>query len=222
MNRVVWNKVTFALTLLIMASGFSACFKDPITGPVVEVPDAKPFAVSVDSMSYALADNDDVVSGPHHRFVLSNRAVVGRTNDSSSIVIDTSKAIPTLSTKLYFTPVFQDQSDMKESRLRQVYIALDSFPITGDDWCLVNDGQIAFVVRTVEKPTQQYSRVHIEQSSKGPYSKDDSFARILSWKLTAKREIVLQIEMQAAYTVTSMSRQGRDRIHAIAELRIRY
>ncbi len=210
------------LTLLVFVmTGLSACFREP-TPIGTEIPESKPFGVSTDSMSFQVIDNDDINVAPHHQFVLSNRATIAGTRDSSYIVIDTTGGIPKLSARIYLTPKFDDDNDAKDCKLRQIILALDSEAVLGEDWKWLNAGQIALVVRTAEKPTPVYSRVRIIQPGTPPFAKDESYARIFAWKVTAKRQIVFQVELQAGYAVQYQSRQAKDRMHAVGEFRIRY
>ena len=202
-----------------MSLGLSSCFKDP-TG--TEIPDPKPFAVSMDSLSVQLNDYDDVSGSPKHQYVLSNRATIAGTRDSSFIVIDTSGAVPLLTMHVYLTPRFDNESDARECKLHQVCIEIDSEPIVGEGWKLFNNAQFSVVVRTSEKPQPQYTRVHITQNELPPYTKEDNFASIFAWKVTAKKQIVLRSEFQLNYAVNVMSRVVKDHLHASSEFRLKY
>ena len=200
-----------------------ACFKDPITGPIEGKPvNPQPAIVKEDSVSVDAIDNDDAGGDPHHAFTLTSRAPFLDIHDTSVISIDTSSSTPILHMKLNLSPMYDDDSDAKEAKLKQVQIVLDSVPVSGDDWMWLNNGQVRFVVKVSEKPASRYGLVNIIQPRSAPYTKDDSYARLIMWKLTAKRVIVLHFEAQVNYSVQLRGGPSRDHQRVVGEVRLRY
>ena len=216
-------KMTTILLVLVYASVMlSGCFKDPITGPVDGTPvDPKPVVVMQDSIVTDLLGSDDF--GPNYTsMIFSNRAPFMDISDSSFVKVDTSGAVPRLSLKASFSPQVRSASDAKEVPIRSVQIQFDSLPITGDDWMWMHEGQFVFTVRTAERPVIKYSRVPI-QLTKPPVMKDEPYARVVAWKLTNRKEIVMKIEAQCIAQVTNQGGGfNRDRFTMFGTIRIPY
>jgi hypothetical protein len=136
--------------------------------------------------------------------VFSNRAPYLGITDSSSFVVDTTGTVPKLSMNVSFSPLVKDPFDARELNVRSIQIRLDSLPVHGEGWQWLHKGETVFTILTAEKPSYKYTRIPIS-SAKPPSSPVESFARVMAWKATNRREIVLMLDMQC---ITQVYRQG--------------
>jgi hypothetical protein len=197
-TRKLWAIVLLPALVMI------GCFKDPITGPVDGKPvNPKPAVVSQDSTSASMVLLDDVGS-EYMPMVFSNRAPYLGITDSSSFVVDTTGTVPKLSMNVSFSPLVKDPFDARELNVRSIQIRLDSLPVHGEGWQWLHKGETVFTILTAEKPSYKYTRIPIS-SAKPPSSPVESFARVMAWKATNRREIVLMLDMQC---ITQVYRQG--------------
>jgi hypothetical protein len=208
-------------TVVLLSALMTGCFKDPMTGPVDGTPvDPKPVNVVQDSVRIDVMATDDFVPN-YSSLVFSNRAPYLDIEEASTFVVDTTGAVPVLRMNAWFSPVVRSQSDAREVSMRSVQIMLDSLPIVGDDWNWLHQGQVAFTVRTQERPTIRYTRIPIV-SPKPPTMKDESYARVIAWKVTNRQEIVVKIESQCVAVVAGQGGSGRDRFLLVGTVRIPY
>jgi hypothetical protein len=196
--RALWAAILLPALVMI------GCFKDPITGPIDGKPvHPKPAIVTQDSVNTSVLLLDDVGSA-YVPMVFSNRAPYLGITDSSSFVVDTTGAVPMLSMNMSLSPLVKDPFDAREVNVRSIQVRIDSLPIYGQSWQWLYNGEVAFTVLTSEKPTYKYTRIPIV-SAKPPSSPVESFARVMAWKATNRREIVLMLDMQC---ITQVYRQG--------------
>ncbi|MFM8179042.1 MAG: hypothetical protein ACKOAG_07655 [Candidatus Kapaibacterium sp.] len=207
--------------VMLLAGLMTGCFKDPITGPVDGTPvDPKPVQVMQDSVRIDLLASDDFSPG-YESLVFSNRAPYLEIDERSTFVVDTTGRVPVLRMNAWFSPVVRSLSDAREVSMRSVQVTLDSLPVVGDDWRWLQKGEVAFTVRTSERPTIRYTRIPIV-SPKPPTVKDEPYARVIAWKVTDRKEIVMKIEAQCVATITGQGGSGRDRFLLIGTIRVPY
>lgn len=219
--KKVMNCIRPLIVVVLTSFLWVGCFKDPITGPVDGTPvDPKPAAVSQDSVSIDILSSDDFLPG-YESLVFSNRAPYLDISDVSTFVVDTSGSVPVLRMNAWFSPVVRSLSDAKEVPMRSIQMVIDSLPIIGDDWVWLHQGQVAFTVRTAERPVVRYTRIPIV-SPRPPAMKDESYARLIAWKVTNRKEIVVKIEAQCVVTVSGQGGSNRDRFSTIGTIRIPY
>ena len=204
-------KKFFNYNIIVVAAGLflslflSSCFKDPsiIAPPPTPIEKAKPFVVSPDSITLQLMDNDDISNDPHHAYVFSHTAPFLNLRDSSVFVLDTSSSVPRVWMNLNVSPLIEKQKDIVDLQNKMISIQTDTINVTGEDWMLLNNGQVKYSVRTLVEKGQpgRFELLPIIQSRIGPYTKDESFARAFFWKVTAKREIRINLDTQLWYAV---------------------
>jgi hypothetical protein len=102
---------------------------------------------------------------------------------------------------LNVSPYLEKQKDMIDLQNKMITIVTDTVSVSGEDWILLNNGQVVYTVRTVLDKGQlgKFEALKILQQRPGPYTKDESFARAFLWKVTAKKEIRINLDTQIWY-----------------------
>lgn len=201
--------------LLVCSIVISSCFREPIVGPPIIIETPKPFVVPIDSMRFTIRQNDDLDNEAHPEFFVTPN----NGGDSSYAIIDTSDVIPKLTLRLRLQPV----PLLNDNSISSVFIKIDSVPITGIDRVLLNNENVVFIVKKVEKPIT-YARLGVVQTKLPPYTKEDSFADIFPWKVTAKNEIRMSFQAQTKYLmkISSTGNTVNTRARVGGNISIRY
>ncbi len=223
MKKKTLHRIVGLSLAMLLSLSMSSCFKEPSPiGPGVVV-DPKPDTVSDAAISVKMMDNDDSPSTGQHYFDVTSKVPFLNLSDKSIVIIDTTGSVPVIKyMKLYLSPKFDSESEAREAKMRQTILTLENDSVIGDEWHWIHRGEVSFNVRVAEKPTPRYNVVTLLQSKMAPYSKDDAYARLNMWKVTAKHTIVMQLEAQMVYQVSSQGGPPRERARVIGEIRINY
>lgn len=203
---------TLLLLLLIGTVVLLSC-KEPFVGPPVYIEAPKPFTVSTDSLRFTITQNDDIENVDHPEFILARNEVA----DSNYIIIDTSDVVPKLSMHVRF----QQAKTTSTNTISNFLVDFDSVSVTGTNRTFLNNENVIFIVRKEEKPIT-YGRLAVVQTKAAPYSKEDNFAEIFPWKVTAQKEIRMSFQAQMKYKANLNTTPTAIRARVGGTISIRY
>lgn len=206
--------------MVVIASCSNPADTDPDGGKDVNPPAPQPFELKPaedDILLNAIVNESPAPRrltfreySPYHR----------NGSDTNRIVLDTSGALPKLSLHLKLVPRAASPAEAQEYFIQQLAIDIDSLVITGSNRLQLRNNETRFSV-VWRDPQQNPVRDHQVVNSI-----NDNNVEIFGWKLTAEKEIRLQItatvNLQKVFMVGSEPKTAKRKVVVNGELHIPY
>lgn len=220
------SKFLTLLACFLSVFALSSCFENPSElGKPIPVEKAQPFAVSPDSISFELLENDYDPGYPRRQFVCEQFSNFARDPENSTITIDTSGAHPRVSFSLHGAPNFRDKKEADESIFQGLHLTLDSLIVGAGEWRYLNSNQIGFTVRvTKDLKNPRYIKLPVAPDHPSPpYYQTETFSRLMSWSSRDRKEITVWLEAQLNFLLKDdQNRPYPVRQRISGAIRIRY